>query len=395
MFKFEERVINFCKKNYIILFVILITFLAFFVRFKMLDFASYDYNNFLKPWFDDLKSNGGLRGLATYKGDYNAPYMTILALLTYLPINSLYSIKFVSIVFDFLLAISSGLLVKELVKQNKNIYFVLTYSVLLFVPSVLLNGAYWCQCDSIYTTFIVLSLLFLVKEKYIPSFIMLGLSLSFKLQFIFILPLYLILYVMKKKFSILNFLIIPIVDIVLCLPAIIYGKPILDCLTVYFKQTATYSKSLVLNFPNIYQIFTGNVDIFYTLGEAITIFVCAFTLMYILYKKIKFNPEKILLLGIWFITMVTFLLPGMHERYLFVGEVLSILYFIVYRKNGFFMLFVNLCPMITYSIFLGGLNFEYMQLLSIGFLILLYFYTKIVFKTLVGSKINEVQNMEV
>lgn len=392
MFKFEEKVINFCKKNYIILFVILITFLAFFVRFKMLDFASYDYNNFLKPWFDDLKSNGGLKGLATYKGDYNAPYMTILALLTYLPINSLYSIKFVSIVFDFLLAISSGLLVKELVKQNKKIYFVLTYAILLFVPSVLLNGAYWCQCDSIYTTFIVLSLLFLVKEKYIPSFIMLGLSLSFKLQFIFILPLYLILYVMKKKFSILNFLIIPIVDIVLCLPAIIYGKPILDCLTVYFKQTATYSKSLVLNFPNIYQIFTGNVDIFYTLGEVITIFVCALTLMYILYKKIKFNSEKILLLGIWFITTLTFLLPGMHERYLFVGEVLSILYFIVYRKNGFFMLFVNLCPMITYSIFLGGLNFQYMQLLSIGFLILLYFYTKIVFKTLIGSKINEVQN---
>lgn len=392
MFKFEEKVINFCKKNYIILFVILITFLAFFVRFKMLDFASYDYNNFLKPWFDDLKSNGGLKGLATYKGDYNAPYMTILALLTYLPINSLYSVKFVSIVFDFLLAISSGLLVKELVKQNKKIYFVLTYAILLFVPSVLLNGAYWCQCDSIYTTFIVLSLLFLVKEKYIPSFIMLGLSLSFKLQFIFILPLYLILYVMKKKFSILNFLIIPIVDIVLCLPAIIYGKPILDCLTVYFKQTATYSKSLVLNFPNIYQIFTGNVDIFYTLGEVITIFVCALTLMYILYKKIKFNSEKILLLGIWFITTLTFLLPGMHERYLFVGEVLSILYFIVYRKNGFFMLFVNLCPMITYSIFLGGLNFQYMQLLSIGFLILLYFYTKIVFKTLIGSKINEVQN---
>lgn len=392
MFKFEEKVINFCKKNYIILFVILITFLAFFVRFKMLDFASYDYNNFLKPWFDDLKSNGGLKGLATYKGDYNAPYMTILALLTYLPINSLYSVKFVSIVFDFLLAISSGLLVKELVKQNKKIYFVLTYAILLFVPSVLLNGAYWCQCDSIYTTFIVLSLLFLVKEKYIPSFIMLGLSLSFKLQFIFILPLYLILYVMKKKFSILNFLIIPIVDIVLCLPAIIYGKPILDCLTVYFKQTATYSKSLVLNFPNIYQIFTGNVDIFYTLGEVITIFVCALTLMYILYKKIKFNSEKILLLGIWFITTLTFLLPGMHERYLFIGEVLSILYFIVYRKNGFFMLFVNLCPMITYSIFLGGLNFQYMQLLSIGFLILLYFYTKIVFKTLIGSKINEVQN---
>lgn len=353
----------------------------------MLNNSTSDYSTFLKPWFDDLKFNGGLRGLSTYKGDYNAPYMTILALLTYLPINSLYFIKFVSIVFDFLLAISSGILVKELVKQNKNIYFTITYSVLLFIPPILLNGTYWGQCDSIYTTFIVLSLLFLIKERYVYSFIMLGLAFSFKLQFIFILPLYLVLYVVRKKFSILNFLIIPLVDIVLCLPAIIYGKSILDCLTVYFKQTTTYSRYLVLNFPNIYQIFTGNTETFYILGEIIVIFVCAFTLMYILYKRVKFNSEKILLLGIWFVTIITFLLPGMHERYMFVGEVLSVLYFIAYRKNGLFMLFINLCSMITYSIFFGELNFQYMQLLSIGFLILLYFYTKAVFITLTGNKI--------
>lgn len=389
MFKFEERIIDFCKKKYVYIFLVLITLLAILIRIKMLNNSTSDYSTFLKPWFDDLKFNGGLRGLSTYKGDYNAPYMTILALLTYLPINSLYSIKFVSIVFDFLLAISSGILVKELVKQNKNIYFAITYSVLLFMPSILLNGAYWGQCDSIYTTFIVLSLLFLIKEKYVYSFIMLGLAFSFKLQFIFILPLYLVLYVVRKKFSILNFLIIPLVDIVLCLPAIIYGKSILDCLTVYFKQTTTYSRYLVLNFPNIYQIFTGNTETFYILGEIIVIFVCAFTLMYILYKRVKFNSEKILLLGIWFVTIITFLLPGMHERYMFVGEVLSVLYFITYRKNGLFMLFINLCPMITYSIFFGELNFQYMQLLSISFLIILYFYTKAVFITLTDNEIKE------
>ena len=382
MLKKEKQLLEFLKKNYLIIFIIFITIIAILVRIKMFSYDNGDYADFLKPWFDNLKDNGGFKALATYEGDYNPPYMTIMALLTYLPINSLYSIKIVSVLFDFTLALSCAALVKELVKKNKKEFFVITYTIVLFIPSVLMNGAYWAQCDSIYATFVVLSLLFLLKEKYTRSFIMLGLALSFKLQFIFILPLYIVLYVTKKKFSIFNFLIIPLVDIIMCLPAIIAGKPILECLTVYFNQTSTYSNYLVMNFPNIYQIFNGNPDIFYAVGELVTIVVCAITLFFVIFKKVKFNNEKILLLAVWFITIITFLLPGMHERYLYVGEVLSVLYFLVYRKNGFFALFINLCSIITYSNFLNGMNFQYMQLLSIGFAILLYFYTKNVFNTL-------------
>lgn len=395
MLKIEEKIIDFCKKNYKIIFCVFITILALAVRVKMLNYNKGDYSIFLKPWFDNLKINGGFKALATYEGDYNAPYMTILALLTYLPIDSLFSIKFISIIFDFTLAISSACLVKSLVSKNKNEYFIATYSLILFIPSVLLNSSCWGQCDSIYATFVVLSLLFLIKEKNVLSFIMLGLAFSFKLQFIFILPLYIILYITKKKISIFHFLIIPLVNIIMCLPAIIVGKPIIECLTVYFKQTSTYSSSLVMNFPNIYQIFNGNPDMFYTVGELFTIFICAFTLFYILHKNIKFNKEKILLLGIWFITIITFFLPGMHERYLFVGEVLSIVYYIVYRKNGFFALFINMCSIITYSNYLNGMNFPYMQLLSISFLIILFFYTKNVFKILTDNNSSLKNNNEV
>ncbi len=382
MIKKEKQLLEFLKKNYLIIFIIFITIIAILVRVKMFSYDKGDYANFLKPWFDTLKSNDGLKALASYEGDYNLPYVTIMALLTYLPVNSLFSIKIVSVIFDFTLALSCAVLVKELVKKNKKEFFVITYTIVLFIPSVLMNGAYWGQCDSIYATFVILSLLFLLKEKYTLSFIMLGFAFSFKLQFIFILPLYIILYVTKKKFSIFNFLIIPLVDIIMCLPAIIAGKPILECLTVYFNQTSTYSNYLVMNFPNIYQIFNGNSDIFYFVGELITIVICAIVLFFVLFKKIKFNNEKILLLAVWFITIITFFLPGIHERYLYVGEVLSVIYFLVYRKNGFFALFINLCSIITYSNFLNGMNFQYMQLLSIGFAIILYFYTKNIFNTL-------------
>lgn len=386
MLKVEKKIIDFVEKNYKLLFFIFITIVALLVRIRMLNCVNGDYELFLKPWFDTLKNSGGFKGLATYQGDYNFPYMTIMALLTYLPINSLFSIKIVSILFDFALAVSCAFLASELVKKNKNVYFIITYSLVLFIPSVLLNSACWGQCDSIYATFVALSLLFLVKEKYKLSFIMLGLAFSFKLQFIFILPLYLVLYVVKKKFSIFNFLLIPLVDIIMCLPAMITGRPILECILVYFRQTKTYSAELVMNFPNIYQIFRGDPNVFYAVGELITIAICAIMLFYIIYKKVKFNKEKILLLGIWFITIVTFFLPGMHERYLYVGEVLSVLYFIIYKKNVFFALFINTCALITYSNFLIAMNFGHMRALAIAFLIVLYFYTRNVLNTLKDEK---------
>ena len=57
----------------------------------------------------------------------------------------------------------------------------ITYALVLIIPTVMLNSGMWGQCDSIYTTFVILALYFLVKEKYSLSFIMLGISFAFKL----------------------------------------------------------------------------------------------------------------------------------------------------------------------------------------------------------------------
>lgn len=378
MLKYEKKFINFCEKHYLLISFIIITLLSLLIRLFMLDFESRDYLIFLEGWFDYLKSNGGLFALSDYPGDYNAPYMIIMALLTYIPFNKLYLIKSVSIFFDFLLAFSSSLLVKELVadKKKKEFCFLITYSIVLMLPTVVMNSAMWGQCDSIYTTFVILSLLFLIKERYISSFIMLGFSFSFKLQFIFILPLYVIIYVVKKNFSIIHFLLIPYVNIVMCLPAVIFGNSFVKCMTVYFDQTSTYKDSLVLNFPNIYNLIEGNVEIFYSVGVIFALFICILSLIYIIYKKIKFNNEKILNLGLWFIVVMTFILPGMHERYMFCGEIIAVIYYIVYRKNLLLLIFIILSSIITYSSYLNGLSFGYMQLMSIIYTVIIVYFTK-------------------
>lgn len=241
MLKYEKKLIGFCEKHIFAIFTIFIIAITLLLKYKLLNYISGDYEVFLSKWFDYLKDNGGIHALKSYIGDYNAPYVTLLSLLTYLPIKSLFSIKLLSIVFDYVLALSSGLLVKELAPKNKKYYFLITFVIVSILPNVLLNGAMWAQCDSIYASFMIFSLYFLVKEKYIKSFIMLGIAFAFKLQFVFILPLYLVLYVTKKKFSILHFLILPVTNIVLCLPTLIMGNSLANVLSVYFNQTSTYA----------------------------------------------------------------------------------------------------------------------------------------------------------
>lgn len=378
MLKKEKKLMEFCEKHYLMIAFLLITVLSLAMRYFMRGFESGDYIDFLETWFDYLKEGGGLKALRDYPGDYNASYMTIMALLTYLPINKLYLIKGVSILFDFALAFSSGLLAREIVtdKKKKDILFFITYAVILMLPSVMMNSALWAQCDSIYTTFVILALLFLIKEKYVLSFIMLGLAFSFKLQFIFILPLFIILYVTKKKYSILHFFIIPLTNLVMCIPAILCGNSIIKCMSVYFKQTSTYNKHLVLNFPNIYNLINGYSEIFYKVGSIFAILICILSLVYVLYKKVKWNNEKIITLGLWFIVILTFVLPGMHERYMYCGEVLAVIYYICYRKNLPLIIFLILSPVVTYSGFLHGLSFNYLPLFSIIYTILIVYYTK-------------------
>lgn len=384
MLKYEKRFVDFCEKNYLLIAFVLITVLSLGIRFFMKDFESGDYLFFLEGWFDYLKDNRGILALKNYPGDYNAPYMTILALLTYIPINKLYLIKGVSVIFDFALAISSGLLVKELTKDKDkgNILFLITYSIVLMLPTVMMNSALWAQCDAIYTTFVILSLFFLVREKYTASFIMLGLAFSFKLQFVFILPLYIILYISKKKYSILHFLLIPLTNLAMCLPAIVCGNSIVKCMKVYFNQTSTYKENLVMNFPNIYNLISGNVEVFYKVGVLFTLLVCILSLVYVIYKKIIWNDEKILTLGLWFIVILTFVLPGMHERYMFCGEILAVIYYILYRKNLPLIVFINLSSVITYSTVLNGLSFDYTLMMTIIYTIIIVYFTKYTLKFL-------------
>lgn len=384
MTKIEKGIINYIEKHVLEFFLIVVSILACVIRLKLFEFYSGDFLQFLIKWLNYFKNNGHLHGLASYPGDYNAPYMTILALISYLNFSTLFSVKIISVIFDFLLALFSGKLVHELTKEKNKYFEYITYSIVLFLPTVIFNSALWAQCDSIYVTFVILSLLFLVKKKYKSAFIALGVSFAFKLQFIFILPLYVVLYFREKKFSIFNFLFIPLVNFILCLPAIFYGKPLLECLLIYFNQTTENANDLTLNLFNFYEIFTADEfsNLLYTFGILFVLFICGFVLFYCIYKKIKFDNRKIMFLGLWFILIVTYFLPGMHERYLYMGEIIAVILLITYKKPVWLTFYIFFLAMINYCSFLFEGFRPFPCLLSAVYFALLVKYTISTFKEL-------------
>lgn len=400
-----EKIWDFIERKKFIIFFIIITAISLFARIAVIDFVSGDYYSCLEPWFYQLKHNGGLSALKLNIGNYNLPYLTILALLTYLPIEPIVSIKMVSIICDYICALAVLKIVYIVLKNNKNkdFFALLLYGVVLFLPTVLLNSACWGQADSIYVAFMLLSIVALIEKKYLKAFIYLGVSFAFKLQFVFILPLFILIYISERKFPWYYFLIIPAVNIIMCLPAIAFGKPISACIDIYINQTSQYSAYLSMNFPGVYNLIFPTNSYNYVMapneymskmGVMCTIFVFAIMAFMVLYKKIKFDKQQIIEFGLWSVMIATFLLPHMHDRYLFAGDILSVLYCIYNKDKLYVPIGISLISIYGYTGFLFGKNPVPIQYLSFMYLVLIFIVTKDIYNKYFVEKLEDVKTQQ-
>lgn len=368
------------KENILFIAFVTITVISIIIRLYGIKFETHDMRGFLCRWFYNLKNAGGLLGIGKDISNYNAPYITIIATLTYLPIAPIVSIKMVSIIFDYLLAFFSAKLVKELLKDKYKKYIgLIVYSIIILLPTATLNSSYWGQCDSIYVSFIIISLIYLIREKYLKSFIFLGISFAFKLQFVFVLPIYVLYFLSKRNIkNIYYFLILPITNFILCIPSIIFGKSIWSFITVYIGQTGENVNLVSMNFPGIYNMFCNieneinEVFVRYEYLPKIMIVITGLIFLvvaiYVVAKKVKFNNNLIIEGALWSIMIATFLLPYMHDRYMFAADIISVIYFMINGKKKIYVpIGINLCSLYTYIVYLsrGNLNFISIRYISI------------------------------
>ncbi|AVH75875.1 hypothetical protein [Weissella koreensis] len=353
VFGFEKSFLVFLDKYKYSLVFLFITFLSIVIRYFGLSFRSIDMNAFLLPWYDQIKSMGAIKSLGTQVGDYNFLYQMYIVLITKINVSAIFGYKILSILFDYGLAVVIGFLSVFLFdNKNKNYIFIAGYSFTLFLPTVILNSAYWGQADSIYSFFAILSLLFLLRNKYLFSFISLGIAFGFKLQTVFILPVFLLVYLIRKNFSIFYFLLIPVTMYFIYIPSFIFGRSILSPISVYMNQVSEYK--LLSSGINLWGIF-GNGDYhnlhFFAIILTLAILTICLSYVWITYENV-INSEFILKLTVWCIWTCVMFLPSMHERYGFISELLMVPLLIKDRRM-FLPFILMLIPVLSgYSVFL-------------------------------------------
>ncbi|MBQ9247063.1 MAG: hypothetical protein IJ171_00580, partial [Ruminococcus sp.] len=235
--------------------------------------------------------------------------------------------------------------------------------------------ACWAQCDVIYTFFCIFSVYHIYQEKYVSSLILFGVALTFKLQAIFILPFLLFVYIYKKRFSILYFLIIPAVMVVLSLPGLIMGRSFSEIFTIYLNQSSQY-QSMSMNYPSFWLLFkTEGLDSFYKEFSTVAIlltFAALLTLMIVwLKKKVSFSIENVLIMAFLVSYTCVLFLPSMHERYGFIYEILGLMLAFWFVKTIPLLVLMYLTSFATYSNYLFQLATDSTTLCVINTLVYL------------------------
>jgi len=367
--KVDEAIIGFCEKHLDFIFVGIVSLIGLYMRVRMFPFSHSDLTSYYFEWYDQLKADGGLVGLRNYCGDYNYPYPTVLALLGYLPLDKNIAIKTFTVMFDVVLATFAGLIaemVYGLGNRDSRKKFVLGYSFTFLSPLVMLNSSYWGQNDAIYVSFILISIYLLLKEKYFWSLFWYGVALAFKIQALFVFPLFVLIYLINKKFSVAYFVSIALGFIVPNLPGmIITGKGIMGCFTIYGQQIDE-ERMLTLNFPNIYYWFSAaHYDLYKVLGILFTLFIFVIVCYYLYRNRIMLDGDSIISLGMWCVLTCVYFLPKMHERYGYIAEVLCLVWILGHKKWSWYPVVMCTIILFCYFVILHGYYLYYFQNMAI------------------------------
>ncbi len=301
----------------------LLLLLAFAARAYVFDYETLDYQNFLTKWVDFFRENGHFRALRYSVGNYNIPYLYFLAFFSLLPVRDLYLIKLLSTFFDVLLAWASMQLLGRFTK--KTAARLGCFFAVLFLPTVFLNSAVWAQCDSSYTALLVLALYLALDERPVPSMICAALAFGFKLQAVFVLPVFAVLW-MQGKFKWRHFLVFPAAYVLLVLPAVLLGRPFWETITLYFSQTGSIGDGLNYNSSSIFAIFWRIKDpepaSTIAILAAFLFMLAVLAVCYVNRKRL--SDRAVLAAAVLFAVGIPFLLPHMHDRYFFCADILTV-----------------------------------------------------------------------
>lgn len=309
------------KRWWITLAAVALFILAVVLRVAAAPHGNLDTDGYLR-WYQ-LLARRGFGALAGGFAVYTPPYLYLLWAFTLLKgiIPPIAAIKLIPTLFDILSALAVYRVVRLRFRQGPLPW--LASAGFLVLPTVVLNSAYWGQIDSLYASFLLWCLYWLLAERPLPAMLAFGASFAIKAQAVFLLP-FLLVLALRHRLSWRYFLVPPLVYIASILPAVFAGRPLWDAMTIYFAQVKEFPQ-LAMHAANLYSVVPHRfASIAYYGGLAAAAVLLALWTLYYGFGRFEMDSHRAFLLtALLSLVLVPFLLPRMHDRYFYPADILS------------------------------------------------------------------------
>jgi dolichyl-phosphate-mannose-protein mannosyltransferase len=286
-----------------------------------------------------------------YFADYPPGYMVVLYLLgtaakllriTGTPFFALL-LKLIPILADIIIGLIIYRTAQKTMPEKNSAIPMLLFA---FSPAIIINSALWGQIDSFFSLFILLSLLCVYNENYIPGAALYALSALIKPQAFIIAPIYLAVYLRTKslKLIIKSAAAAAATVLIVSLP-FTRGFDFTWLADKYIKTLSSYPYATV-NAYNIYALMGYNWK---SITAKLAIFpvsvwsnlVIAAVASGSIWLCLKVKKRDIVFYCAYLAVATLFTLGAkMHERYLYPALILLLLTYILNRDKRFLFLFI-------------------------------------------------------
>ncbi|HEY9152796.1 MAG TPA: hypothetical protein VIN60_07915 [Anaerolineales bacterium] len=300
--------------------------LAITIRYSLLNFQSVDYIVYTRHWYTYIKAHG-FSAFSQNFSNYNPPYLYLLyVIIRFFPdLPGVIATKLPSLIADF---VGAGLAYKIVnIQYPKSPIPMFAIFAILFAPTIVLNSAFWGQADALYTVGLIACIYFLLIKKPVWAMLFFGISISFKAQAIFLLPL-LFALLLRREIPWKNLLIVPFIMFLSLLPAWLAGRSLIDLISTYPSQASQYQQ-LSMHAPSLFSLIPNSgrfYPYFYPAGLILAVMVALLFSMMIYKSPAKLTPSLLIELSLISVIVMPFVLPKMLDRYFYPADVLSILF---------------------------------------------------------------------
>jgi Gpi18-like mannosyltransferase len=328
----EQRISLRLSNMHSFAFAAIILLASLLSRAVCFDVITSDYTIYYEKWIEILRTQPGLQAFAQPFADYPPLYLYLLKLIGFVPIPGVYVVKAISTVCDLLIALFACAILRRASPEKESLQrTACQFSVMLSIPTVLINSSLWGQADSVYAAGIIASAYYIVRGRPLPATIAFAVACCLKLQSIFFLPV--LAGFLLARGQLHQLLCVPLVFVCSIMPGVLAGGELNYWMFIYLTQIHEQT-DLSVNAPTVFAFFRSVTEerqpnamvLLFWIGTGLAAMSGIVMTILAAWASRKRSSDMLLLSCALSTAILVFCLPRMHERYLFLADIFAVIY---------------------------------------------------------------------